>query len=46
MMDKATTALLATEDNAAAIRALSSSLRAQIDELAKRIEEIEKAIKK
>ena len=44
-MDKTTTALIATEDNAAAIRALGSSLRAKIDELAKRIEELEKIIK-
>ena len=32
-MDKATTALIATEDNAAAIRALSSSLRELKEEL-------------
>ena len=42
-MDKATTALITAEDNAAAIRALGSSLRAQIDALSKRIERLEKA---
>lgn len=43
-MDKATTALMATEDNAAAIRALSNSLRAQIDKNAADIAELEDKI--
>lgn len=40
-MDKATTALVATEDNAAAIRALSKSLRSQIESITSAIAELE-----
>lgn len=42
-MDKATTALMATEDNAAAIRALGNSLRSQIDKNTEAIEELKNA---
>lgn len=44
-MDKVNEALALAEDNAAAIRAISSSLREQISELKKRIQELENRIK-
>lgn len=43
-MDKATTALIATEDNAAAIRALSKSLRDRIESNTAAIAALEKKI--
>ena len=43
-MDKATTALIATEDNAAAIRALAKSLREQIDKNTEAIEQLKAGV--